>query len=245
MPLRDHFHPPVSRHMPWEGVHGLWPGMMVLALNRALPPRYVAAPRIHHGAFVEVDVSAYERDEAESRAEDGGNGNVGVATAVWAPARPTLAVETDLPETDEYEVRVYDAEDGRRLVAAVEIVSPANKDRPEHRRTFVAKCAALLLNRVSIAIVDVVTERSANLYRELLDLLARPETSPASEAPLYAVECRYRERRPRRWRLETWEQPLAVGRPLPTLPLWLSDDLAVPLDLEASYEETCRGLRIA
>jgi hypothetical protein len=39
-------------------------------------------------------------------------------------------------------------------------------------------------------------------------------------------------------------QPLSIGRPLPTLPLWLADDLAVPLDLEASYEETCRVLRL-
>jgi len=27
--------------------------------------------------------------------------------------------------------------------------------------------------------------------------------------------------------------------------LWLADNLAVPLELEASYEETCRVLRIA
>jgi hypothetical protein len=30
-----------------------------------------------------------------------------------------------------------------------------------------------------------------------------------------------------------------------TLPLWLAGNLGVPLDLEASYEETCRVLRIA
>jgi hypothetical protein len=35
-------------------------------------------------------------------------------------------------------------------VAAIEIVSPANKDRPEHRRKFVAKCAALLQQGVSV-----------------------------------------------------------------------------------------------
>jgi hypothetical protein len=35
-----------------------------------------------------------------------------------------------------------------------------------------------------------------------------------------------------------------VGQALPTLPLWLDDNLAVSLDLEASYEETCRALRI-
>jgi len=45
-------------------------------------------------------------------------------------------------------------------------------------------------------------------------------------------------------RLETWNHALAVGQPLPTLPLWLATDLAVPLDLDSSYEETCRILRI-
>jgi hypothetical protein len=29
------------------------------------------------------------------------------------------------------------------------------------------------------------------------------------------------------------------------LPLWLTDKLAVPLELETSYEETCRILRLA
>lgn len=55
----------------------------------------------------------------------------------------------------------------------------------------------------------------------------------------------------RRWRrdgsrplLESWAHAFAVGQPLPTLPLWLADHLAVPVELEASYEETCRILRI-
>jgi hypothetical protein len=46
-------------------------------------------------------------------------------------------------------------------------------------------------------------------------------------------------------RLKTWAHSLAIGQPLPTLPLWLADNLAVPLELEASYEETCRILRNA
>ena len=39
----------------------------------------------------------------------------------------TLAVVSDLPSMDQYEVRVYDTRSGRRLVAAVEIVSPAKQ----------------------------------------------------------------------------------------------------------------------
>ena len=42
-----------------------------------------------------------------------------------------------------------------------------------------------------------------------------------------------------------WAHALAVGRPLPTLPLWLTDKLAVPLELEVTYEEACRVLRLA
>jgi hypothetical protein len=46
------------------------------------------------------------------------------------------------------------------------------------------------------------------------------------------------------WLIESWSQPLSIGQPLPTLPPWLADDLAVPLDLESTYEETCRILRL-
>src|SRR5687768_11756069 len=31
----------------------------------------------------------------------------------------------------------------------------------------------------------------------------------------------------------------AVGKPPPTLPVWLTEDVASPLDLERSYEEAC------
>ena len=115
MPLRDHFRSPVDDVMSWEGLHGGWPMAIVQSLARKLPPEYVAAPRVHHGAFVEIDVATYEKDEPEAPWSEGDNGNGGgVATAVWAPARPTRAVETDLPDTDEYEVRVYDSKRGRR-----------------------------------------------------------------------------------------------------------------------------------
>ena len=58
----------------------------------------------------------------------------------WAPPRPTFHVVTDPPDQDAYEVLVNERKRHRRLVAAVEIVSPANKDRPENRCAFVTKC---------------------------------------------------------------------------------------------------------
>jgi hypothetical protein len=248
MPLRDHFRPPLERQRHWEGFHAQWPAMIVLALSPQLPRRYVAEPRVHLGVSAEIDVGTFEEEETSAAALERGSGNGaegGVATAVWAPPRPTLTLATDLPAQTAYEVHVFDQERGSRLVAAVEFVSPANKDRAENRRAFAIKCAALLEQRVSVIIVDVVTTRHFNLYGELLTLIGRADPALAPEAPgLYAVACRP-TKKDNAWLLDTWNYPMALGQPLPTLPLWLADNLAVPLELEASYEETCRILRIA
>jgi hypothetical protein len=219
MPLCDHFRPPLDDIASWEELHGAWPTVIVMALNRELPPRYVAAPRVHLGASFEIDVSAYDKGEPASFAPATGAGGGGVATATWAPPRPTFDVVTDLPDQDEYEVRVC-------------------------HRAFVAKCAALLLQRVSVAIVDLVTTRRFNLYGDLLELIGRPDPALAPEPPaLHAAACRHTHP-DQAWRFQAWSHALALGQSLPTQPLWLADDLSVPLELEASYEETCRILRI-
>jgi hypothetical protein len=243
MPLRDHFRPPVSKHSSWEGFHGGWPMAMVQQLSRVLPPEFVAEPRVHLGSYFELDVNAYENDEriADRDAVDVGKG--GLATATWAPPEPTLRVDAELSEQYEYEVLIYDQSRDRVLVAAVEIVSPANKDRPENRRAFVAKCAALLQKHVCVSIVDLVTTRQFNLYTDLLDLMGQADQTFKPPSPVYAATCRGRKVG-KRSLFETWAYPLSVGKKPPTLPIWLTEDLAVSLDLDASYEETCRALRI-
>ncbi len=145
---------------------------------------------------------------------------------------------------DVCEVRVYDDDMARTLVAAVEVVSPANKDRPGHRRAFVAKCAAYLQQNVSLVLVDVVTNRHCNLYAELAEFLdvAKPARTAVS-SHLYAVACRVIRQR-KRTQLEVWPAALQVGAPLPVLPLWLTREIVVPLDLESSYNFTCDSLSI-
>jgi hypothetical protein len=44
--------------------------------------------------------------------------------------------------------------------------------------------------------------------------------------------------------MDNWYHPLAIGQSLPTLPIWLKETKAISLELESSYEETCRSLRI-
>jgi hypothetical protein len=70
------------------------------------------------------------------------------------------------------------------------------------------------------------------------------DPAPASgPPPLYAAASRW-AKRGGAWIRETSAHCLTLGPPLPTLPLWLAEDLAIPLGLELSYEETCRILRI-
>ena len=65
MPLRDHFRPPLGERRSWDGLHGGWPMMIVEGLNRRLPDRYVAEPRIHLGSSIEVDVATDDEGESE------------------------------------------------------------------------------------------------------------------------------------------------------------------------------------
>ncbi len=157
-------------------------------------------------------------------------------------AEPEISLGTTL-ELDVCEVRIYEDLSGVQLRAAIELVSPANKDRPGSRRTFAAKCAGYLKQAVSVVIIDVVTDRTANLHADLLEMLEVTEAAWESPTQLYAVAYRPVPVQ-RQQRIEAWPEVLTLGRALPVLPLWLRVDLSVPLQLEETYVTTCEGLRI-
>lgn len=239
MPLRDHFHSPVNDKHRWDSVHGQWPGEIVRTLFDLLPPGYQAEPKIHHPAPFEVDIATIRDEEYgfDRQVSDGG-------TATLASRTPTLTVETDLTEMDEYEVLIYDETRLRTLVAAIELVSPANKDGKEAREQFNNKVAALLRQDVCVAVVDIVTLNRANLYVDLLAQLGHTDPALATPHDIYAATLRGRKPPKSRGLVDAWYLPLTLGQPLPTIPLWLSPTLRVELPLEPSYQEVCRLLRI-
>ncbi|MBL8794367.1 MAG: DUF4058 family protein [Planctomycetia bacterium] len=236
MPLLDHFHPPLSQRRHWESFHAAWADAMARSLNAdRLPPHYVAEAYVKLSVQVETDVGTFHEN---------GDPADPVGKVAWQPAEPTASVALLAEALETIEVRVVNDEAGPRVVAAIELVSPANKDRAAHRRLFVAKCASYLQERVGLVVVDVVTERSGNLHRKLLDALQVSVSSPALGArDLYGAAYRLRGDAPR-FNLDLWVEPLTLGAALPTLPLWLSDELAVPLDLEETYRAACAARRI-
>ena len=239
MPLLDHFHLPLSVERPWEGIHGTWASTIATQLNQdQLPEDYFAMPLVTIGGGVQVDVGTFQADEQQEKT------NGGVATQIWAPPQPPLSAAVDFVYLDVYEVRVMQQMGGPKLRSAIELVSPANKDRASHRRAFAVKCAGYLQQGVAVIIIDVVTERTANLHAELVDILGLAQSLPwRSPSHLYAVAYRPTQSADEQ-RLEAWPDVLTVGAALPTMPLWLSEELCLPLPLEESYRATCAALRI-
>jgi hypothetical protein len=238
VPLLDHFHPPLFPRRHWESFHVTWAGAIADALNEdLLPEGYFAEEHAHAGARIEIDVATFADQNQKSPAANGS-----VATRTYTPPAPPLVIPAAFP--DEFEVRVYEAEGGARLVAAVELVSPANKDRDTHRAAFASKCAGYLAQGIALIVVDVVTSRTADLHADILRLLGRTaDTGLPAGAGLYAVAYRPIVRA-KTEQIESWPQALAVGHELPTLPLALSAELCLPIDLEATYTAACERRRL-
>jgi hypothetical protein len=152
-----------------------------------------------------------------------------------------LAVE--LGAVDAVEVQVFADNGDPQRTAAVELLSPRNKDRPQARHAFAVKCVGYLQQGSSVIVVDIVTTRRADINAAILTLLGG-DSNHLSTLSLSATSYRVVGAAEETQQLLLWPEPLTLGRPLPTLPLWIASDFSVPLDLEASYQATCADLRI-
>ncbi len=241
MPLLDHFHPPLYPQRAWESFHSRWANSIADELHRVLPRRYFAEVHIHLGGQVEADVAEFERvPEAEGEPGNGATG--GVALRTWAAPAAVMVAPAVFP--DDLEVQVRDQTDDARLVAVVELVSPRNKDRDDSRRAFAAKCAAYLQRGVGLVLLDIVTSRQFNLHNEMVRMLNWGDAFlMPPEALMYAAAYRP-ARRQETNQIDVWPQTLALGQAPPLLPLALRGASAVPLDLEATYDDACQRSRL-
>lgn len=240
MPLLDHFHPPLAPRRHWESLDVNWAGAIADVLNETmLPEVYFAEEHAQLGPSIEINVATF----ADSPPGPGRSaGTSTIEAPAWAPPAPTRVIPSAFP--DAFEVRVFASEGGTKLVAAIELVSPANKDRESHRRVFATRCAGLIGQGVGLVVIDIVTSRRANLHDEILRALGETGPSGLPEgAFLYAIAYRPIVREGQS-QVEIWPSPLEVGRVLPTLPLALNAEIALPLDLEATYSVACHRRRL-
>ncbi len=115
MPLLDHFRPPLSDRRQWRSLLHSWAVCISAQLNTILPGSYFAEPNVRYGA--DVDVIR------------------GTTPPAPQSSHPTTFTEAVV------EIGIFSRSGGPQLAGAVELVSPANKDRPETRQALVNKCA--------------------------------------------------------------------------------------------------------
>jgi hypothetical protein len=242
MPLLDHFHPPLHPRHHWESFHSNWATRLADALNdRWLPPEFIAEEFTHMGAMVEIDVAAYEQKPAEPQSN--GPPILTLSPPTWSPPVPPRTMPAVFPES--FEVRIFSTTGGQTLVGAIELISPGNKDRAEERRAFTTKCASYLYQGISLIIIDIVTNRRANLHNEILERMGTAdEFRLPADLNLYSVAYRPVSRE-NNTLIDFWSEPCNVGAKLPVMPLRLTADLFVPVDFESAYMEACRKRRLA
>jgi hypothetical protein len=228
MPLHDW-----SDRPGWDGMHHLW----ITELLRWVKPRLPSGYRAYIGSAPLLAVGA-----------PGGRPDVHVnrlsGSAESEGERP--AEESSIPGGDELEpdveLAVATLDPGHalfvdregRLVAAVELISPRNNDRPAAREAYLARYLGYLLESVHLLLVDVHRRPAGFSFPDRIaaELSLGQGPLPAPSAVSYrvgepaATGGRY---------LAIWRRSLSPGASLPTLPLPLDIDSRIPVDLERTY----------
>lgn len=229
MPLRDAYG--LTDHWkPWFGFNLGWACTMLERLNlHTFSPDYRALLEVFNPW---EDVSHFEAVPDHTVSE--------VLPDRGYPPLPVLSAPAFIdPGYHDLKVQ-YERTD--RWVSVVPIAHPEYVLTELGRRAFAMKCARWLQRGVNVVAIN--TCAPADLHGDLTTLLGCAKEM-AWESPTGLSAVSYRVAREKdRLRFDAWPFALVKGEPLPTVPLWLEADLAVPLDLEQTFTKTCQSLRI-
>ncbi|MBX9627969.1 MAG: DUF4058 family protein [Gemmataceae bacterium] len=223
MPLHDW-----TRASPgmFPDFHSSWLTDLKRALNRGLlPPGYYAMAEQRTGIYGPDVLTLTGRPRPAPVAE--GNG---VAEAEPRTARRFAS--HGLPAAGRA-VTIRHA-GGDRVVAVIEVVSPANKDRPEHVGDFAGKVAGLVRSGIHLVVVDILPPGHHDPYGMHAAIWPGLDTDPEPAAPPadrpYTFAGYRADDRP-----VAFVEYAAVGQPLPPVPLYLDGPAFVNVPLEETY----------
>jgi hypothetical protein len=230
MPLHDW-----SDDRGWNSLHHVWQTTMLAQLQDRLPAGY----RAYIGSVPALTI-------------DAPNGRPDVNVRTWRPptAGPspggTSAPAEGAGTFDVEAVAVFELDPQTalhidlhgQLVAAVEIVSPRNKDRPEARDRYTQRYFGYLRQGVHLLLIDILPRPVGFSFADALAANLGIEQPPCPVP--FAVSYRVGEPVPEGTLIARRLCLLRVGDPLPTLPLALTVHSAVSIDLESTYREAAR-----
>jgi hypothetical protein len=123
-------------------------------------------------------------------------------------------------------------ENGDQLVGAVEIVSPGNKSNRHGLRAFVEKAAELLETGTHLLLVDLFPPGPRDpdgIHAAIWSRIGESDFRLPPDLPLTLASYSAGELK------RAFVEPVAVGRPLPEMPLFLEPDLYTLVPLEPTY----------
>ena len=220
--------------------HTTWVGHIRTALNDGLLPKgYYALAEQHAGRSVADVLTLHADSEAQEPLPlPPDTGGTAVAEAPPRTRRKHTVTPTALARRRSLAIRHVS---GHRLVALLEIVSPANKDRASHVEDFAAKAESALNAGIHFLLVDLLPPGAHDpsgmhgVILQRLDLSEEPYDLPAHEPATLASYVAGPA-------VDIYVEHLAVGAPLPEMPLFLRPDRYINVPLEATYQAAYRGV---
>ena len=234
MPILDHLSEEITNIVEFQSFHNAWAVYLAGKLNEVLPRGFRAKPHAQIGSW-EVDVRT-DRFLTEGEKEK--------LKIQYQPPTASATAHTSFPiELEVFIVNV--SQRTQKIVGVIEIVSKANKDRPQNRDAFVAKCHNILSQGISLIIGDILSVPFFNLHNLLLRALKINvgKMEEKTEMPLYCSSYRVTFDVNEKPVVEFWTHSLKVGDTLPILPLFITSEIAVPVKLEEAYMEACERLK--
>ncbi len=162
------------------------------------------------------------------------NGTTGLAVAT-VPPRARLVKRSEAGIYAEKANRITVRHRHGDVVAVLEVVSPGNKGSRADLRAFVEKSADLIRQGVHLLVVDLFPPGPRDphgIAKAIWDEFQEEDFELPSDEPrtLAAFDAG-----PRR---VAYVEFIAVGDPLPPMPLFLKPEFYVPAPLEATYQAT-------
>jgi hypothetical protein len=221
----------------FHSFHHRWISAISDALNAGLlpPDHYALAERIAGG--LGPDVLTLQRPTKD--VANGGDSPAGVAVATVPPkVQYHLRAESDLYAAKAKAVVIRHIS-SHRVIAVVEIVSPGNKNSRHGVRSFVSKTVELLQAGIHLLLLDLFPigpRDPQGIHKLIWDEFIDHEFALSADKPL-SVMAYIGGTFP-----EVFLEPLAVGLPLPEMPVFLDPDIYVPLPLQATYDVAWQAL---
>ncbi len=220
----------------FHAFHQQWVMTLCNGLNAgALPPDYFALPEQSiRGPIPDVLTLRLSADRGEESDRTGG-----VAVATRRPRvhlTKRFAAQTDLDEIESYPTKASRISVRHRhgeVVAVVEIVSPGNKASRREFRSFVDKSAELIRQEVHLLVIDLLPPTSRDpqgIHKAIWDEIEEDEFQLPPGRPLTLASY---DAGPE---TVAYAEFVAVGDPLPEMPLFLRPGFYVPAPLEATYQ---------